>query len=73
LDVELLIAGLREKPAETQVAFLRRLFQRIEVDAGVLDFVTEPDGEAFRVTLPPRWVPAKGLGDDKFLLNSSSL
>jgi len=44
-----------------------------EVDSGVLVFVTEPDGEAFRVTLPPRWVPAKGLGDDKFLLTSSSL
>jgi site-specific DNA recombinase len=73
LDLGPLISGLREKPAETQVAFLKRMFQRIEVASGVLVFVTEPDGETFRVTLPPRWEPAKGRGEDKFLLNSHSL
>jgi hypothetical protein len=58
-DVDRLLVACRKQPADMQVDFLRRLFQRIEIRGNELVFVALPGGPSYRVTLPPWWGPQR--------------
>ena len=67
-DLDSLLVGIRAQSPDTQVALLRRLFERIELHGDALLFAAAPEGDAYPVSLPPRWEPQKGVGEEKFLL-----
>ena len=72
-DADALVTAIRRQPRESQLALLTQVFQRIELHRNLLVFVTTPEiGHVYRVALPRRWEPQKGIGEEKFLLYASS-
>jgi len=72
-DLDGMAWNLRRQPADRQLTLLRRGFRYIEVRKEGLPFVAEPEGGSYHVALPPRWEPAKNIGERKSPLSPYSL